>query len=72
MRNRRVVYEPDPAQRRSDWLFEREWRLCFEDTDRQSSGAPPNTADASLAENLAVARSYAEASTLAAPVSAYT
>lgn len=27
--NRCVVYEPDSAQRRSDWLFEREWRLCF-------------------------------------------
>ncbi|MEU9309649.1 hypothetical protein [Streptomyces sp. NPDC048256] len=24
-----VVYEPDPAKGRSDWLFEREWRLCF-------------------------------------------
>lgn len=28
--NRCVVYEPDPAQGRSDWLYEREWRLCFE------------------------------------------
>jgi len=27
--NRCVVYEPDADQRRSDWLFEREWRLCY-------------------------------------------
>ncbi|MEU5902324.1 hypothetical protein [Streptomyces venezuelae] len=31
--NRCVVYEPDPARKRSDWLHEREWRLCFEDGD---------------------------------------
>jgi hypothetical protein len=37
-----------------------------EDKDRQSSGATPDTTDANLAENLAVARSYAEAGTLAA------
>ncbi|WP_329375730.1 hypothetical protein OG625_00250 [Streptomyces sp. NBC_01351] len=28
--NRCVVYEPHPGRRRSDWLHEREWRLCFE------------------------------------------
>jgi hypothetical protein len=27
--NRCVVYEPDPGKGWSDWLFEREWRLCF-------------------------------------------
>ncbi|MFI9616792.1 hypothetical protein ACIHCM_34800 [Streptomyces sp. NPDC052023] len=27
--NRCVVYEPDAARGRSDWLFEREWRLCY-------------------------------------------
>ncbi|RST19622.1 hypothetical protein E2C00_00375 [Streptomyces sp. WAC05374] len=29
--NRCVVYEPDPARGRADWLHEREWRICFED-----------------------------------------
>jgi hypothetical protein len=28
--NRCVVYEPDAARGRSDWLFEREWRLCYD------------------------------------------
>ncbi|WP_187451930.1 hypothetical protein [Streptomyces parvus] len=28
--NRCVVYEPDSTRGRSDWLHEREWRLCFE------------------------------------------
>lgn len=31
--NRCVVYEPNPARGRSDWLHEREWRICFEDGD---------------------------------------
>ncbi|MET9405793.1 hypothetical protein ABZX90_08410 [Streptomyces sp. NPDC002935] len=28
--NRCVAYEPDPERGRSDWLHEREWRICFE------------------------------------------
>lgn len=31
--NRCVVYEPEPTRGRSDWLHEREWRLCFEHGD---------------------------------------
>ncbi|MFF5924209.1 hypothetical protein ACFY8C_38675 [Streptomyces flavochromogenes] len=32
--NRCVAYEPAPAQgTRSDWLHEREWRICFEEGD---------------------------------------
>ncbi|GAA3484810.1 hypothetical protein [Streptomyces yanii] len=36
-----MVYEPDPAQRRSDWLFEREWRLCFEEGETPELATPP-------------------------------
>ncbi|MFE7933881.1 hypothetical protein ACFU6S_35230 [Streptomyces sp. NPDC057456] len=28
--NRCVAYEPNPGSGWSDWLFEREWRLCFD------------------------------------------
>ncbi|MFG2800595.1 hypothetical protein [Streptomyces pseudovenezuelae] len=31
--NRCVAYEPDPSRGRSDWLHEREWRICFEPED---------------------------------------
>ncbi|MFI9297562.1 hypothetical protein [Streptomyces gardneri] len=31
--NRCVAYEPDPTRGRSDWLHEREWRICFDEGD---------------------------------------
>ncbi|WP_406368222.1 hypothetical protein OG788_46860 [Streptomyces sp. NBC_00647] len=39
--NRCVVYEPDPAKGRSDWLFEREWRLCYGPAQRAALDITP-------------------------------
>ncbi|MFB6850794.1 hypothetical protein ACFCXS_38985 [Streptomyces sp. NPDC056373] len=43
--NRCVVYEPDAARGRSDWLFEREWRLCY---------GPAQTAELAITPELVV------------------
>ena len=39
--NRCVAYEPDPARGRSDWLHEREWRICFEPDDEPALPISP-------------------------------
>lgn len=43
--NRCVVYEPDAARGWSDWLFEREWRLCY---------GPAQTAELAITPELVV------------------